>query len=144
MTVRKLPRTRQRSNRHRRLPDPGGTQRNRGPIMRSPVGLSTCVGLLIASVTILAQQALPQNDLADADLLLAEGVYVQAESAARRRVNELRRALGEASPQVASALDLLVKVLILNGRATSEESLRLAKSSVRLKEIQLGPDHPEL
>ena len=111
--------------------------------MRSPVGLITHL-VIIGSVAILAQQELPQNGLPDANLLLAEGLYDQAETAARGRVNNLRRLLGEGSLQVASASDLLVKALILNGRATSDESLAVADGSLRVKEAQLGGDHPDV
>jgi len=112
--------------------------------MRSPVSLIAYLGVLIGSIAICAQQGLPQNDTLDANRLLAEGVYDRAEAAARDRVNTLRNSLGEGSLQVADATDILVKALILNGRATSDESLALAESSLRIKEAQLGRDHPDL
>jgi CHAT domain-containing protein/Tfp pilus assembly protein PilF len=112
--------------------------------MRSPIDLITFVGMLIASVAIVAKQELPQREHRDANRLLADGLYEQAEAAARDRVNSLRNSLGEGSLEVANAADLLGKVLILNGRATSDESLSLAESSLRIKEAQLGRDHPDL
>ena len=71
-------------------------------------------------------------------------MYEQAEAAARDRVNTSPSLLGEGSLQVASASDLLVQVLILNGRATSDESLAVADGSLRVKEAQLGGDHPDV
>jgi hypothetical protein len=80
----------------------------------------------------------------DACVLLAAGLYEQAEVTARKNVDALRAALGDDDLQVASASDVLVRALVLNGRAASEQTLVLARRTLRIKETRLGVDHAEL
>jgi hypothetical protein len=50
----------------------------------------------------------------------------------------------ETTAQVATAADILVRGLVLNGRATNEETRAIAQRTLRVEEIHLGPDHVEL
>jgi CHAT domain-containing protein/tetratricopeptide (TPR) repeat protein len=80
----------------------------------------------------------------DARVLLAAGLYEQAEVTARYHVDALRAAHGEDDLQVAGASDVLVCALVLNGRAASEQTLILARRTLRIKETRLGVEHADL
>jgi CHAT domain-containing protein/tetratricopeptide (TPR) repeat protein len=86
----------------------------------------------------------PQDRLRETETLIAGGLYERAEARARAHVNRLRTWHGDDSLQVATALDVLVKALVLNGRGTADETLALANDSLRTKEALLGKTHPDL
>jgi len=81
---------------------------------------------------------------AEVRLLLAAGRYDQAEALARDEVDQLRAQYGEESLQVATASDLLVRALILNGRATRDDTIALVRHAIRIKEARLGAGHADL
>src|SRR5262245_41834583 len=89
-----------------------------------------------------AQQS--QDSLRDVEVLIAEGMYDQAESAARAYVSKLRTSSDDDALQVASASDVLVKALVVNGRATSDETLAIARRTLRVKEAKLGATHADV
>ena len=84
------------------------------------------------------------REVPDVRTLLAEGLYEQAERVAWNDVDQLRALDGDASLQFASAADVLARALIVNGRATDDKTIALARKTLRVKETILGPDHPEL
>ena len=98
--------------------------------------------LLIGSIAPSAQLSL--DSLPEVERLLAEGVYEHAESAARANVRRVQTQYGDDSLQVALASDILVKTLIANGRGTSDETLALARRSLRSKEAILGSTHADV
>jgi len=108
-------------------------------VSRSSVGLISCAALLLVGVAPSAQR--PQDSVPDVDVLIAEGLYEEAESAARAHVSKLHTSYGDDALQVASASDELVRALIVNGRATSDETLAIARRTLRVKEAKLGATH---
>ena len=109
---------------------------------RSSVGLISCAALLLVGVAPSAQRS--QDSVPDVDVLIAEGLYEEAESAARAHVSKLHASYGDDALQVASASDELVRALIVNGRGASDETLALARRSIRIKEAQLGANHADV
>ena len=99
----------------------------------------TAVAVALAS----GQERAPGAAL-DARALLARGLYDQAEAAARTDVDTLQAAYGESALRVAGASDVLVRALVLNGRAASPDTLTLAQRILGIKEKALGSDHAEL
>ena len=83
-------------------------------------------------------------DSADPEALLIAGRYELAEVEARAALEAQRVAYGDEALQVATASDLLVRALVLNGRGAYENTLALAQRSVDVKETRLGRDHPNL
>jgi CHAT domain-containing protein/tetratricopeptide (TPR) repeat protein len=81
---------------------------------------------------------------ADAEALLVAGQYELAEVEARAAVEAQRVAHGDRALEVATASDLLVRVLVLNGRGAFEDTLALAQRAVDIKEARLGRDHLDL
>src|SRR5207244_2122503 len=71
-------------------------------------------------------------------------LYEQAEAAARNDVDTLRASHGDDALQVATASDVLVRALILNGRGTHDLTRALATHALRTKEARLGTGHPDL
>ena len=51
---------------------------------------------------------------------------------------------GDDALQAATAADVLVRALILNGRATQDQTLALARQTLRTKEARLGTGHVDL
>lgn len=80
----------------------------------------------------------------DVNALIRSGQYDQAESVARAHVERTRAHTGGDVLQVATAADLLIRAMILNGRATNSEALELATHAVQAKETILGTEHPDL
>ena len=112
---------------------------------RSRVGTVRSTAVLIAlCVTLPLAQDRESVGPPDARVLLAAGLYEQAEVTARYHVDALRAAHGEDDLQVASASDVLVRALVLNGRSASEQTLVLARRTLRIKETRLGVEHADL
>ena len=81
---------------------------------------------------------------ADADALLVAGLFDQGEARARADVDTLRASQGDNTLEVATASDVLVRALVLNGRAAHDETLALAKRALRIKEAHYGTERVEL
>ena len=109
-------------------------------MIRSSVGPTVAAVILAGAIGLSA----PQEPGPDVRALLAAGLYEQAETAARNRVDRLRGSLGDEAPEVAAASDDLVRALILNGRGTDAQTLELAKRTLRTKEASLGAEHRDL
>jgi CHAT domain-containing protein/tetratricopeptide (TPR) repeat protein len=111
-------------------------------VSRTSFGLIGCAALLLVGIAPSAQRS--QDSLPDVEVLIAEGLYEEAESAARAHVSKLHASYGDDALQVASASDELVRALIVNGRGASDETLALARRSIRIKEAQLGANHADV
>lgn len=104
-----------------------------------------CVAILVAAAFARSAGQERRSDvLSDVPGLLAAGLYERAEAAARSELDTLRAAHGDDSLEVAQASDLLVRARIVNGRAAQDETLELARRTLRIKEAHLGADHPDL
>ena len=101
------------------------------------------VSILVIFVTLSSGQERGQYT-ADIPGLLAAGMYKQAEITARSEVGWLRVTHGNDSLEVATASDLLVGALILNGRAAHDESMAAARQTLRVKEMHLSAADPAL
>lgn len=116
------------------------------------IGLVTrcaCVAGVLACFIALATAAVQQpagfDGSADAvRAALDAGVYTDAERLASLWVATVERLHGKESVEAARALDWLVEALLKNGKAGAADTLALAERAVRLKERQLGRDHPDL
>jgi CHAT domain-containing protein len=114
--------------------------------------MSATVGRILSTAILVAlpvvcpaghQGALPVPP--DARALLAAGLYEQAETAARADVDRLRALPSEnGALLVATATDVLVRALLLNGRGARDDTLTLARQSLNTKDTQLGPEHADL
>jgi CHAT domain-containing protein/tetratricopeptide (TPR) repeat protein len=71
-------------------------------------------------------------------------MFDRAEATARTLVDDARTLSGDGSLAVATASDVLVDALVLNGRAASEDTLALAERALQIKEATLGREHSEL
>ena len=71
--------------------------------------------------------------------LIDRGVYGEAERQARSLHDDVEAQFGADSLELARASDLLVDVLVRNGKAGSPDALALAKRVVASKERLLGP-----
>ena len=113
---------------------------------RSPAWTLRHTALLIAvvSVTLSAGQERERVVPANAQALLVAGEYEHAEAAARADVAAVRASHSDDSLEIASASDVLVRALVLNGRAAQDESLALARSTLRIKEAHYGTERVEL
>jgi CHAT domain-containing protein/tetratricopeptide (TPR) repeat protein len=76
--------------------------------------------------------------------LIRSGSYELAETAARADVDALSASPGGDSLEWAAAGDVLVRALVLNGRAATPETLALAQRILRIKETRLGREHVDL
>ena len=72
------------------------------------------------------------------------GSYEQAEAAARADFEASRASQGDDTLEAAKAGDVLVRALVLNGRATDPETLTLARRVLEIKEAHVGADRVEL
>jgi CHAT domain-containing protein len=112
--------------------------------MTRPFGSLRYVALLtIVSVGLSARQD-EVRGIPDAQALLDAGLFEQAERAAWTTVDALRASSSDDTLQIARASDVLVRALILNGRAASADTLVLAQRTLRLKETALATEHAEL
>lgn len=102
------------------------------------------VALASALVALPTGQEHAQEVPPDVPALLAAGLYEQAEAAARDGLNRMRGSFGIDSLELATASDDLVRSLILNGRATEEATIALAKGTLEVKEARLGSSHHDL
>ena len=105
-----------------------------------------CYAPVLVALTLVPSsgQAPPNTVRSDLRVLLASGGYEQAERAARRDVEKLRASHGDDAPEVTTVSDVLVRALILNGRASADQTLALARRTLATKEAHLGAEHPEL
>ena len=105
-----------------------------------------CALALIGSIAFFLVWQFSRRDapLPDAQVLLAEDLYDRAEAAARASFDGIRSRHGADSLQAANAAELLAKNLILNGRATSDETLAIVRNTLRVKEVALGNADPAL
>jgi CHAT domain-containing protein/tetratricopeptide (TPR) repeat protein len=109
------------------------------------VSVGRAVVLLLSAVGPLAAQEQAQRVATeDTRALLDAGLYDEAETSAHARLEIAHASYGDDSLEVANAADLFARALIVNGRATSDETLALARRAVRNKEIHLGLNHPDL
>jgi len=113
-------------------------------VIRIPVDTIWCAASLVALAVVSSTAQERSPDLRDVRTLLAAGLYEQAETVARNDVDRLRALQGVNPLEVATASDVLVSALISNGRATSDETLALARNTLRTKEARLGAAHPDL
>jgi CHAT domain-containing protein/tetratricopeptide (TPR) repeat protein len=107
----------------------------------------TIIGAAVATVAlsaILESRLASQGSSGDANALLVAGQYERAEVLARARFDALRAEGDEDTLPVAHAADVLVRALILNGRAADSGTRALAESVVRTKERLLGTEHGDL
>ncbi len=112
---------------------------------RSPAGTIRYTALLtVASVALSVGQERERVVPADADALLVAGLFDQGEAKARADVDTLRAAHADNTREVATASDVLVRALVLNGRAAHDETLALATSALRIKEALYGTEGVEL
>ena len=112
---------------------------------RPPLGFLRYTALLtVASVALSVGQERERVVPADADALLVAGLFDQGEARARADVDTLRASQGDNTREVATASDVLVRALVLNGRAAHDETLALAKSALRIKEALYGTERVEL
>jgi len=100
--------------------------------------------LVAVSVGLSAVQEGTRVVPADARALADAGLYEEAEAAARGAVEARRVLHGDAALEVATSSDVLVQVLVLNGRAADGGTLALAQRTLGIKEAQLGASHPAL
>jgi CHAT domain-containing protein len=101
--------------------------------------------LVLLSVVCPSSQPGAPPVASDAQALLAAGQYEQAETAARADVDRLRALPSEnGALLVATATDVLVRALLLNGRGARDDTLTLARQSLNTKDTQLGPEHADL
>ena len=109
------------------------------------VWVGCAVVLLLTAVDPLAKQEPAQGvPIGDTRALLDAGLYDEAETSAHARLEIAHASDGDDSLDVANAADLFARALIMNGRAASDETLALARRTVRIKEIHLGPNHSEI
>jgi CHAT domain-containing protein/tetratricopeptide (TPR) repeat protein len=80
----------------------------------------------------------------DPQALIAAGLYDRAEAVARSNVDRLRSSQGEASAELTAASDLLVRALIMNGRATSDETRSIARRTLEVKESRASTQPRDL
>jgi CHAT domain-containing protein/tetratricopeptide (TPR) repeat protein len=114
-------------------------------VTRSPVcTIGYAVVLIVGAIALSAGRERPQDLLPDVRDLLAAGLYEEAEAAARNEVDKLRALHGDDALEVATASDVLVRALLLNGRGTHDQTLALATRTLQIKEAHLGAQHPEL
>jgi CHAT domain-containing protein/tetratricopeptide (TPR) repeat protein len=91
-----------------------------------------------------AAQEPSQGVLAEVHALLAAGLYEEAQAAAQNNLDKLTASYGGEALQVTTAADALVSALILNGRGTHQQTVALARHTLRLKEAHLGAENPDL
>ena len=112
---------------------------------RSPIATLWYTALLIvASVVLSGGQQSERAGQPDANALLEAGLFGQGEARARADVDALRASYGDDSQEVATASDVLVRALVLNGRAAREDTLTLARQTLRIKEAHVGTERIEL
>ena len=80
----------------------------------------------------------------DAQALLDAGLFERAEAAARVAVENSRVSSADENLELATASDVLVRALVLNGRAANADTLALAQRTLRIKETTLGSGHAAL
>ena len=74
----------------------------------------------------------------------SRGCLTKARREARADVDTLRASQGDNTLEVATASDVLVRALVLNGRAAHDETLALARRALRIKEALYGTERVEL
>ncbi|MFC2171564.1 tetratricopeptide repeat protein [Acidobacteriota bacterium] len=86
----------------------------------------------------------PDRVLEDADKLIEEGRYREAETMARKLLAVVEKEHGADSLEASRILDSLVRALWRGGKTKDPQSRVLAERAVRIKEKTLGPEHPEV
>jgi tetratricopeptide (TPR) repeat protein len=74
----------------------------------------------------------------DVAALLDRGRYEEAESGARAILSSVQHARRPYSSEFGDSLDLLVRALLLNGKGSADETLRLAQRAVQIKRAHSG------
>ena len=111
----------------------------------SPVGTLRYTALLIvASVALSAGSSANESFLRTRTHCSRRGCSSRPRPAARADVDALRASHGDDSLEVATASDILVRALVLNGRAARDETLALARKTLRIKESHIGTERVEL
>jgi CHAT domain-containing protein/tetratricopeptide (TPR) repeat protein len=110
---------------------------------------SRCVGLacalwIVAIGARFADAGSGRQRDADVTSLLVAGSYEQAEAVARAHVDALRIKYGNHSLEVADASDLLVRVLVLNGKGAAPSTREVADRTLRTREGHIGRTHADL
>src|SRR4030095_4752581 len=100
--------------------------------------------LVALAVANSAAQEPAQDACAAARDLLAAGLFEQAEVSAGNEVERLRAWHGDDALPVAAATDVLLRALILNGRGAHEQTIALARRTLRVKEAHFGSNHPSI
>jgi CHAT domain-containing protein/tetratricopeptide (TPR) repeat protein len=114
-------------------------------VTRPPLGFLRYTALLtVASVALSVGQEREHVAPTDADALLVAGLFEQGEARARAAVDSLRASHGDNTLEVAAASDVLVRALVLNGRAAHDETLALARRALQIKEAHYGTERVEL
>ena len=85
-------------------------------------------------------QAAPDPPGSDVQALLEKGLYEKAEDLARARVDAVATSSGEDSVEAATASDILLRALLLNGKGGPPSTLARAVQTVQVKERRLGGD----
>jgi CHAT domain-containing protein/tetratricopeptide (TPR) repeat protein len=104
------------------------------------------IALLWLSISPVSAVGQPSSSLIEEEVsaLTEAGKYEEAQALVRTHFDTAVTLKGVDSLEVAAAGDLLVHVLTLNGRGTSDEARSLAGHVLRRKEALLGPNHPDL
>lgn len=113
-------------------------------MIRSPVGAWFSAIVFTLTVAHPAGQGRRPDVPRDVQPLLAAGLYDRAESVASTEIDAMRASRGDDSLELAMASDILVRALILNGHATQERTLTLARRTLDIKERYLGTEDPRL
>lgn len=83
----------------------------------------------------------PSGTLEDAQRLVQEGHYAQAEALSRGILRGREDTHGPDTLESAEAMDVLVEAIVKGGKAREPESHALAVRAVTIKEKRHGPDH---
>jgi CHAT domain-containing protein len=107
------------------------------------LALGLCV-LSATGQTVAIQEHSRATSEAQVRSLIDAGRYDEAEAAAEGLVSATRTEAGQKSLEAATAADLLVEVLLRNGKGAQASTLELARQVVGIKETVRGPDAIEL
>jgi CHAT domain-containing protein/tetratricopeptide (TPR) repeat protein len=106
------------------------------------IALSLVASFAIGGVVFLfvAHDASKEPDVRPGDVaaLLERGRYEEAESGARAILSSVQLARGPYSSEFGNSLDLLVRTLLLNGKGSADETLRVAQRSVQIRRAHSG------
>jgi CHAT domain-containing protein/tetratricopeptide (TPR) repeat protein len=97
-----------------------------------------------APVPATAQSVVETSSAQRIATLIDQGAYDQAEAAAQSLLDALTDSREVGSSEALNAADLLVRALVLNGKASAERTRMLAENTVERKQSKLGLTSPEL